>query len=154
MNLGTPPEIIPGWFPVTERENYAKMLFWWALFPLVSKGPPREKNTRAIGRIMMVGEKGEGGVSLGKRTEPAGSSDNELTQLQAASVQWLVSWYGMGKTSVESRFFNLPGKIGWMTMEAPGFLTLLYTMWWVGGKEEIEDLPWQNKVLAGLFVRF
>jgi 3-oxo-5-alpha-steroid 4-dehydrogenase 1 len=58
----------------------------------------------------------------------------------------------MGKTSVVSRL-NLPGRIAWFTMEAPGFLTLLYIMNTLPKQMEITDLPWQNKVLAGLFVR-
>ncbi|KAF9767867.1 hypothetical protein IL306_014899 [Fusarium sp. DS 682] len=66
------------------------------------------------------------------------------------SMQWLTSWYGMGKTSVASRL-NLPGRIGWLTMEAPGFLTLLYLMKVLPEQHGIDDLPWQNKVLAGLF---
>lgn len=68
-----------------------------------------------------------------------------------ASVQWIFSWYGMGKTSVESKL-NVPGRIGWMIMECPGFMTLLYIMSTLTEQEGIEDLPWQNKVLAGLFV--
>ena len=73
-------------------------------------------------------------------------------KLQAASLQWLISWYGMGKTSVTSRF-NLPGRIGWLTMEAPGFLTLLYTLRTLPAQAGIvHDLPWQNKLLASLFV--
>ncbi|KAJ9138672.1 3-oxo-5-alpha-steroid 4-dehydrogenase 2 [Pleurostoma richardsiae] len=67
------------------------------------------------------------------------------------SLQWLISWYGMGKTSVKS-VLNLPGRIGWMTMECPGFLTLLYIMKTLPAEQGITDLPWQNKVLAGLFV--
>ncbi|KAK3387512.1 3-oxo-5-alpha-steroid 4-dehydrogenase-domain-containing protein [Podospora didyma] len=69
----------------------------------------------------------------------------------AASLQWLVSWYSMGKTSVKSRF-NVPGRIGWLTMEAPGFMTLLYMMNTLPAQHGITDLPWQNKVLGGLFV--
>ncbi|KAH8883430.1 3-oxo-5-alpha-steroid 4-dehydrogenase [Thozetella sp. PMI_491] len=69
----------------------------------------------------------------------------------AASLQWMISWYGMGKTSVTSRF-NVPGRIGWMVMECPGFLTLLYIMNTLPAQQGIADLPWQNKVLAGLFV--
>lgn len=57
----------------------------------------------------------------------------------------------MGKTSVVSRF-NVPGRIGWLTMEAPGFLTLLYTMKTLPARHGITDLPWQNKVLASFFV--
>lgn len=57
----------------------------------------------------------------------------------------------MGKTSVDSRL-NLPGRIGWLTMEVPGFMTLLYLMKTMPVLHGIDDLPWQNKVLAGLFV--
>lgn len=83
----------------------------------------------------------------------------------AASLQWAISWYGMGKTSVNSRF-NLPGRIGWLTMEAPGFLTLLYNLINLTPQanpyyhhhpsssqpDTSYSLPWQNKVLAALFV--
>ncbi|KAI0484416.1 3-oxo-5-alpha-steroid 4-dehydrogenase [Xylariaceae sp. FL0804] len=68
-----------------------------------------------------------------------------------ASYQWFISWYGMGKTSVQSRL-NVPGRIGWLTMEAPGFITLLYIMKTLPAEHGITDLPWQNKVLAALFV--
>ncbi|SPO03324.1 related to steroid 5 alpha-reductase [Cephalotrichum gorgonifer] len=67
------------------------------------------------------------------------------------NLQWVIGWYGMGKTSVASRL-NLPGRIAWFTMEAPGFLTLLYIMKTMPQQYGITDLPWQNKVLAGLFV--
>ncbi|KAI5456568.1 hypothetical protein BGZ63DRAFT_395807 [Mariannaea sp. PMI_226] len=67
------------------------------------------------------------------------------------SAQWAIGWYGMGKTSVISRL-NVPGRIGWLTMESPGFLTLLYLMKTLPAQHGIDDLPWQNKVLAGLFV--
>ncbi|KAG5926780.1 hypothetical protein E4U42_002948 [Claviceps africana] len=68
-----------------------------------------------------------------------------------ALLQLPLSWYGMGKTSVESRL-NLPGRVAWMLMEAPGFMTLLYMMRTLPAMHGIEDLPWQNRVLAGLFV--
>jgi 3-oxo-5-alpha-steroid 4-dehydrogenase 1 len=58
----------------------------------------------------------------------------------------------MGKTSVRSRF-NLPGRIGWFTMEAPGFITLLYIMFNLPKQIGIDRLPWPNWLLAGLFVR-
>ncbi|CAK7234421.1 hypothetical protein SEUCBS140593_008936 [Sporothrix eucalyptigena] len=69
-----------------------------------------------------------------------------------ASLQWVISWYGMGKTSVVNSRLNIPGRIAWMTMESPGFLTLLYIMSTLTKEKSITDLPWQNKVLAGLFV--
>ena len=59
----------------------------------------------------------------------------------------------MGKTSTESRF-NVPGKIGWATMEAPGFITLLYIMYSLPKQEGIESLPLENWVMAGCFVCF
>ncbi|KAH7133147.1 3-oxo-5-alpha-steroid 4-dehydrogenase-domain-containing protein [Dactylonectria estremocensis] len=66
------------------------------------------------------------------------------------SAQWIIGWYGMGKTSVNSRL-NLPGRIGWLTMEAPGVMTLLYLMKTMPVLHGIDDLPWQNTVLAALF---
>ncbi|KUI67362.1 hypothetical protein VM1G_03305 [Cytospora mali] len=69
----------------------------------------------------------------------------------AASLQWFISWYGMGKTSTKSKL-NLPGRVAWMTMECPGFVTLLYIMNTLPAQHGIADLPWQNKVLAALFV--
>ncbi|PHH67156.1 hypothetical protein CDD81_2925 [Ophiocordyceps australis] len=66
------------------------------------------------------------------------------------SLQWVLKWYGMGKTSTASRF-NLPGRVAWATMEAPGFVTLLYTMRHTAALRGVTDLPWQNRVLAGLF---
>lgn len=37
-------------------------------------------------------------------------------------------------------------------MECPGFLTLLYVMNTLPQKAGVEDLPFQNRVLGGLFV--
>lgn len=58
----------------------------------------------------------------------------------------------MGKTSVPSRL-NVPGRLGWFLMEAPGFLTLIYIMLTLPKLSGVTDLPWQNLVLGGLFVR-
>ncbi|KAK4655816.1 hypothetical protein QC762_305730 [Podospora pseudocomata] len=68
-----------------------------------------------------------------------------------ASLQWATTWYGMGKTSLPSPL-NLPGRLAWLTMESPGFLTLLYTFFRLPPQLSVTDLPWQNSVLAGLFV--
>ena len=57
----------------------------------------------------------------------------------------------MGKTSQPS-IFNIPGRLAWLTMESPGFLTLLHIMHTLPLQHGHDDLPWQNKVLAGLFV--
>ena len=57
----------------------------------------------------------------------------------------------MGKHSTSSRY-NIPGKIGWATMEAPGFISLLVTMLAVQSSEEIESLPKANWLMATLYV--
>lgn len=71
---------------------------------------------------------------------------------QLSMGQLTTSWYGMGKTSVHSRI-NIPGRVAWLLMECPGFTLLLYIMNTLPRQVGITDLPWQNKVLAGLFVR-
>ncbi|KAH7367074.1 3-oxo-5-alpha-steroid 4-dehydrogenase [Plectosphaerella cucumerina] len=67
------------------------------------------------------------------------------------ALQAVIPWYGMGKTSVVSKL-NFPGRLGWLLMEIPGFTTLLYVMRTLPAQPAVYDLPWQNKVLAGLFV--
>ncbi len=71
---------------------------------------------------------------------------------QIGICQFFVDYYPQGKTSTESRF-NIPGKIGWATMEAPGFITLLYIMYTLPKENGIDSLPRENWVMAGLFVR-
>ncbi|MCJ1459047.1 hypothetical protein MMC28_009424 [Mycoblastus sanguinarius] len=56
----------------------------------------------------------------------------------------------MGKTSTPSHF-NVPGKLGWATMEAPGFVTLLYLMYSLPRQEGVGSLPTANWVMAVLF---
>lgn len=116
--------LIEGWMPPS-RENWEIILKVWQYgFPIVS-------NSRSWREVVL------------RRT------DVYLSKI--GSAQWMISWYGMGKTSVTSRL-NLPGRIGWLAMECPGFLTLLYIMNTLPRQVGITDLPWQNKVLAGLFV--
>ncbi|KAL3427720.1 3-oxo-5-alpha-steroid 4-dehydrogenase [Phlyctema vagabunda] len=65
-------------------------------------------------------------------------------------IQWLPQIdriYTMGKTSTKSRF-NIPGRIGWLTMEIPGPLVLLYIM----STLPTDALPWENKVMASFYV--
>ena len=57
----------------------------------------------------------------------------------------------MGKTSINSRW-NIPGKIGWMTMEVPGFLTLLYIMFTLPEINHMEQVPIGNWLMVALFV--
>jgi hypothetical protein len=61
----------------------------------------------------------------------------------------------MGKTNKPSRF-NIPGRLAWLTMECPGFLSLIHAMRVLPGQfpgsVSFSDLPWQNKVLGALFL--
>ncbi|PQE07515.1 steroid 5 alpha-reductase protein [Rutstroemia sp. NJR-2017a BBW] len=66
-------------------------------------------------------------------------------------LQWVQPWYGAGKTSSNSRF-NIPGKIAWITMETPGMLTMLYIMYTLPGQVGMAQIPWENKLMAGLYV--
>jgi 3-oxo-5-alpha-steroid 4-dehydrogenase 1 len=76
---------------------------------------------------------------------------------QIPLVQWLQyagflpAWYPAGKTSNDSRF-NIPGRIAWVTMEAPGFLTLLYIMNTLPAQVGLSELPWENKAMGALVV--
>jgi len=47
---------------------------------------------------------------------------------------------------------NIPGKIAWITMEVPGFITLLYVMNTLPGQVGLSSLPWENKAMGALFV--
>ena len=65
-------------------------------------------------------------------------------------VQWMTDWYPHGKTSVESRF-NMPGKIGWLTMESVALLVLGYIMCTLPAETGL-TLPTTNWVMAGMFM--
>ncbi|OAR02489.1 hypothetical protein LLEC1_05566 [Akanthomyces lecanii] len=122
--------IVQDWLPPT-RENYETLLFIWQfVYPIASP------------------------ITFSCLTEKLPLS-NRLSSVcfsaQIGSMQWVIKWYGMGKTSVRSPL-NIPGRIAWMTMEAPGFLTLVYIMRTLPQQHGIHDLPWQNRVLGGLFV--
>jgi 3-oxo-5-alpha-steroid 4-dehydrogenase 1 len=56
----------------------------------------------------------------------------------------------MGKTSIESKL-NLPGRWAWFTMEAPGFITLLYIMFTLPPRLGLSSLPTTNWALAAMF---
>ncbi|KAI9848207.1 MAG: hypothetical protein M1837_000881 [Sclerophora amabilis] len=64
--------------------------------------------------------------------------------------QWFTDFHPAGKNSVESRF-NIPGKIAWATMEIPGFIVLLYTMFTLPEKVGLSTLPWPNWVMGTLY---
>lgn len=81
-----------------------------------------------------------------------------------AAIQWFVSYYPAGKTSIKSRL-NLPGKLAWITMEVPGFIIVIFCMFSIPlRKKDVKssfddgimlawnELPAENIVLAALFV--
>ncbi|MCJ1308353.1 hypothetical protein MMC25_002006 [Agyrium rufum] len=65
-------------------------------------------------------------------------------------LQWATDFWPGGKTSIQSKY-NIPGKIGWATMEAPGFINLLYLVYTLPQMNGIEKLPTANKVMVILF---
>lgn len=67
-------------------------------------------------------------------------------------MQWIVEWYPAGKTSVNSKL-NLPGKWGWLTMEIPGPIIVLWLVKVLPGELHMSSLPWQNLTMAGMYVR-
>ena len=90
-------------------------------------------------------------VSFGTLMTPGKHNVDPADALQFTLLQWLVDYYPQGKTSVESRF-NIPGRVAWATMEAPGFINLLYIMFTLPKQNGIESLPLGNWIMAGLFV--
>ena len=74
-----------------------------------------------------------------------------LIAFQVTILQWTTDFYPQGKTSITSRL-NIPGKIGWATMEAPGFVTLLYIMFTLPEQNGVDKLPGANWLMAALFV--
>ena len=63
----------------------------------------------------------------------------------------MTDFFPMGKTHIQSRL-NLPGKAGWVMMEIPGFITLLYIMFALPQQLGIESLPRANWLMAAFFV--
>jgi len=113
--------IVQHWLPPS-RENWELVCRLWCLFPIVS---------------LFVSWKSWASL--------------KLIRSKFTALQWVISWYGQGKTSKASRF-NIPGKIAWATMEAPGFITLLYIMYNLPKELGIAQLPWGNWIMAGCFV--
>lgn len=119
--------LVQNWLPPT-RENWELVVNYFQYFPLVSK---------IILRLFHI-------LSL---------EANGLTSSQFAALQWVISWYGAGKTSGNS-ILDLPGRWAWITMEVPGFMTLLYIMKTLPADLNLAELPWQNKLMGALFVWF
>ena len=61
----------------------------------------------------------------------------------------------MGKTSITS-VLNFPGRLGWVSMEVPGFTSMLYTAHTLAKQtgtspSGLLGLPWQNQLMAAMF---
>lgn len=74
---------------------------------------------------------------------------NETKQVTIA--QWLLSYHPAGKTSLRSSPLNLPGRFAWCLMEIVGPLNLFHTLY-TSLDGNLSLLPWQNLLLAGLYV--
>ena len=56
----------------------------------------------------------------------------------------------MGKTSITSRL-NIPGRLAWLTMEIPGTLSLLYTVFALAPDNDPRNLPLPAQAMALMF---
>ncbi|KAI9761141.1 MAG: hypothetical protein M4579_001188 [Chaenotheca gracillima] len=71
--------------------------------------------------------------------------------VKVTGIQYVTDFYPAGKNSVNSRF-NIPGKIGWATMESPGFLIVLYSMFTLPEQAGVSSgLPRANWLMAALY---
>ncbi|MCJ1476624.1 hypothetical protein MMC13_005292 [Lambiella insularis] len=74
-----------------------------------------------------------------------------LVTLAQWGLDYFFNFYPQGKSSIVSPL-NLPGKVGWFSMEVPGFITLLYIMWTLPKELGLAGLPGVNWLMAALFV--
>ncbi|KAL4921256.1 hypothetical protein BDW62DRAFT_175299 [Aspergillus aurantiobrunneus] len=66
-------------------------------------------------------------------------------------AQWLTSWHPAGKTSKNSPL-NLPGRLAWFAMEIVGPINLVYILYNLPARLNIQTLPVPNKLVASLYV--
>ncbi|KAE8157865.1 hypothetical protein BDV40DRAFT_36301 [Aspergillus tamarii] len=69
-------------------------------------------------------------------------------------VLWLTTWFPMGKTSLKSSIFNIPGRLAWTTMELIAPLNLIYVMSALVAKlnTDLTSLPLPNQIVAALYL--
>ncbi|KAE8362030.1 hypothetical protein BDV27DRAFT_160126 [Aspergillus caelatus] len=69
-------------------------------------------------------------------------------------VLWLTTWFPMGKTSLKSSIFNIPGRIAWTTMELIAPLNLIYVMKALVARlsTDLTSLPLPNQIVAALYL--
>ena len=113
--------LIDGWLPPT-RQNWELVVYCFQFLPVVRFSLPSPPQFEHL-----------------------------LTACKITLLQWIVPWYGAGKTSGNS-ILNLPGRWAWISMEVFGASTLLYLMCTLPAKLDLAELPWQNKLMGGLFV--
>ncbi|EIT78385.1 steroid reductase [Aspergillus oryzae 100-8] len=69
-------------------------------------------------------------------------------------VIWLTTWFPMGKTSLKSSIFNIPGRLAWTAMELIAPLNLIYVMKALVAKlnTDLTSLPLPNQTVAALYL--
>ncbi|KNG82817.1 3-oxo-5-alpha-steroid 4-dehydrogenase family protein [Aspergillus nomiae NRRL 13137] len=67
---------------------------------------------------------------------------------------WLTTWFPMGKTSLKSSIFNIPGHLAWSAMELMAPLNLIHVMQALAPKlnTDLRSLPLANQVVAALYL--
>ncbi|KAL2867933.1 ubiquitin-ubiquitin ligase UFD2 [Aspergillus lucknowensis] len=68
------------------------------------------------------------------------------------TIQWLTSWRPAGRYSYQSSLFNIPGRLAWSAMELVGPINLIYILYNLPAKVNIQSLPLSNKLLASLYL--
>ncbi|OQD74150.1 hypothetical protein PENDEC_c012G03259 [Penicillium decumbens] len=63
--------------------------------------------------------------------------------------QWLLPWHPAGKTSLQTSFLNIPGRIAWSAMEIVGPINLIYNL--SLGSPSFSELPAANQLVAALY---
>ncbi|KAF7717380.1 Uncharacterized protein PECH_006682 [Penicillium ucsense] len=64
-------------------------------------------------------------------------------------IEWVLSWYPAGKTSLKSSPFNIPGRLAWFAMEIVGPVNLLYNL--SHTTPSLAELPMINKLMVALY---
>ncbi|OGM47077.1 hypothetical protein ABOM_003746 [Aspergillus bombycis] len=69
-------------------------------------------------------------------------------------VLWLTTWFPMGKNSLKSSIFNIPGRLAWSVMELMAPLNLIYVMKALAPKlnTALTSLPLPNQIVAALYL--
>ncbi|EPS28715.1 hypothetical protein PDE_03661 [Penicillium oxalicum 114-2] len=64
-------------------------------------------------------------------------------------LEWILSWYPAGKTSLKTSPFNVPGRIAWFAMEILGPVNLLWNL--SRSTPSLVELPITNQLIVALY---